>query len=136
MIIRQKVRSELETIGDEELDEIEAIDSEKVAADTSKKETIAVPTVKPQTPQEVETSAFHTKLARNINRVLFKNTPPERNELFAAGRMAYVMDLEDEYAESDIPHTLIRSKADVPNAQVKNESFKISLLFVWFLLEH
>jgi IK cytokine len=59
-------------------------------------------------------STFKTKLARNINRVLFKTTLPERNELFIPGRMAYVMDLEEEYAESDIPTTLIRSKADCP----------------------
>ena len=34
------------------------------------------------------------------------------NELFFPGRMAYVMDLEEE-AESDIPTTTIRSKKDV-----------------------
>jgi IK cytokine len=60
-------------------------------------------------------------LARNIHRVLFKNTLPERNELFAPGRMAYVIDLEDEYAESDIPTTVIRSKADVPTLEVNLE---------------
>ena len=31
--------------------------------------------------------------------------------------MAYVFELEDEYAESDIPTTLMRSKADCPDAQ-------------------
>lgn len=30
-------------------------------------------------------------------------------------RMAYIIDLEDEYAESDIPTTLLRSKADCPS---------------------
>jgi IK cytokine len=34
------------------------------------------------------------------------------NELFFPGRMAYVMDLEEE-GESDIPTTTIRSKKDV-----------------------
>ena len=31
---------------------------------------------------------------------------------------AFVFDLEDEYAESDIPTTLIRSKADCPGIEV------------------
>jgi IK cytokine len=30
--------------------------------------------------------------------------------------MAYIIDLEDEFAESDIPTTTIRSKADVEGA--------------------
>jgi IK cytokine len=62
-------------------------------------------------------SQFTTKLGRNVFRVLFRSAVPERNELFVPGRMAYVMDLEEEYAESDIPTTLIRSKADVPLAE-------------------
>lgn len=38
-----------------------------------------------------------------------------RNELFAPGRMAYVVELDEEgAADSDIPTTLTRSKADVP----------------------
>lgn len=32
---------------------------------------------------------------------------------------AYVFDVEDEYAESDIPTTLIRSKADCPGIEVR-----------------
>ena len=31
---------------------------------------------------------------------------------------AYVFELDDEYAESDIPTTLIRSKADCPTVEV------------------
>lgn len=31
---------------------------------------------------------------------------------------AYVFELEDEYVESDIPTTLIRSKADCPGMEV------------------
>jgi len=100
------------------VDEPEPAEGEKPASDAVAKKELMPPPGKVPNPQEVEAAAFQTKLGRNIHRVLFKNTPPERNELFAPGRMAYVMDLEDEYAESDIPHTLIRSKADVPNAQV------------------
>lgn len=57
---------------------------------------------------------FKTKMGRNIYRIIFKSKYPERNELFLPSRMAYVVDLEDEFAESDVPTTLIRSKVDCP----------------------
>lgn len=45
----------------------------------------------------------------------FRNKKVSRNELFAPGRMAYVIELEEEGTiDSDIPTTLTRSKADVP----------------------
>ena len=50
--------------------------------------------------------------------MVFKIKLPERNELFLPGRMAYVVDLEDEFAEFDIPTTTIRSKADCPTLEV------------------
>lgn len=53
-----------------------------------------------------------TILAKNIIRGLFHTEVPKVNELFFPGRMAYVMDLEEE-GESDIPTTTIRSKKDV-----------------------
>jgi len=40
-----------------------------------------------------------------------------------------VFDVEDEYAESDIPTTLIRSKADCPGIEVSY--FLVVLLFVF-----
>ncbi len=55
---------------------------------------------------------------RNIFRALFKRETPARNELFLPKRMAYVVDLEDEYTDTDIPTTVIRSKADCPNVEV------------------
>ena len=55
---------------------------------------------------------------RNIYRTVFKNRLPERNELFLPKRMAYVIDLEDEETDTDVPTTLIRSKADCPNVEV------------------
>lgn len=70
-------------------------------------------------------------MAKNIFRILFRPPPPRRvNELFLPHRMAYIIDLEnpngqqdDEQEKSahpldDIPTTLIRSKADCPNAEV------------------
>merc|ERR1712141_238684 len=61
--------------------------------------------------------ALRHPLAKNINRVLFETDIPKNIENFLDGRMAYVFELEDEYAESDIPTTLMRSKADCPDAQ-------------------
>lgn len=62
--------------------------------------------------------AYHWIAGRNIFRQLFAHKLPERNELFLPGRMAYVIDLEDDMMESDIPTTLIRSKADCPSLEV------------------
>ncbi|XP_052691146.1 protein Red-like, partial [Crassostrea angulata] len=60
---------------------------------------------------------FKTRMGRSIFRTLFKSKFPERNELFLPGRMAYVVDLEDDYAENDVPCTTIRSKADCPSLE-------------------
>uniref|UniRef100_A0A673BPS3 IK cytokine n=1 Tax=Sphaeramia orbicularis TaxID=375764 RepID=A0A673BPS3_9TELE len=58
------------------------------------------------------------KEAKNIYRVVFRSGQLERNELFLPGRMAYVVDLDDEFTDTDIPTTLIRSKADCPSMEV------------------
>ena len=55
---------------------------------------------------------FKTKIAQSVYRILFVNKYPERNELFSQNRMAYQVDMDDEYAETDVPTTLIRSKVD------------------------
>ena len=59
---------------------------------------------------------FKTKVGRNIYKTILtmRSKQIERNELFTPGRMAYVIELDDENADVDIPTTLIRSKADVP----------------------
>lgn len=62
---------------------------------------------------------FSTLIGQRIYRAVFKSRPPDRNELFQPGRTAYVFELEDEYAESDIPTTLIRSKADCPGMETQ-----------------
>ncbi|KAL1791585.1 Red, partial [Sigmodon hispidus] len=63
---------------------------------------------------------FKTRLGRNVYQILFKSKSDERNELFLPGRMAYVVDLEDEYADTDIPTTVIRSKADCPTLETQS----------------
>uniref|UniRef100_A0A3P8NCZ8 IK cytokine n=1 Tax=Astatotilapia calliptera TaxID=8154 RepID=A0A3P8NCZ8_ASTCA len=59
------------------------------------------------------------KEAKNIYRVVFRSGVTERNELFLPGRMAYVVDLDDEFTDTDIPTTLIRSKADCPSMEAQ-----------------
>lgn len=58
----------------------------------------------------VEEKQAGNKLAKKICKVLFESEPPKRQELFARGRMAYLVDLDDE--ESEVPSTLLRSVYD------------------------
>lgn len=94
----EKVRAEITSKEREEEEEMEK-------ALTQKKE-------KEEDPEDQ--ILFKTKMGRNIYRIIFKSKYPERNELFLPSRMAYVVDLEDEFADSDVPTTLIRSKVDCP----------------------
>ncbi|XP_048850724.1 protein Red [Brienomyrus brachyistius] len=98
----QKVRAEITSKEKEEEDMME-----KAQKEVKKDE---------DPEQKIE---FKTRLGRNIYRILFKGRQMERNELFLPGRMAYVVDLEDEYADTDIPTTLIRSKADCPTMEAQ-----------------
>ncbi|KAL4002127.1 RED-like protein N-terminal region family protein [Acanthocheilonema viteae] len=52
------------------------------------------------------------RMVRNIHRTVFQNELPACNELFRKGRMAYVVDLEEE--DNDLPTTLLRSVHDCP----------------------
>jgi hypothetical protein len=67
----------------------------------------AVPEIDPVVELQ---SQCRTKMARNIVRNVFKPDMPKYNELFFPGRMAYVIDLEEDVAEviTDIPTTTIR----------------------------
>ena len=67
---------------------------------------------------------FRTRMGKNIFKQLFQTKVPERNELFLPGRMAYVVDLEDEFGDSDVPCTSIRSKADCPSLEVRRVEIK------------
>lgn len=95
---------------------------EKVKAEITNKEqeepveTVAKP--KQEKEEDIEDMInFRTKLGRNVFRTIFATRRPERNELYMPKRMAYVYDLEDEFNETDIPTTLIRSKADCPTQE-------------------
>ncbi|XP_063979658.1 protein Red [Diachasmimorpha longicaudata] len=102
----QKVRSEIEAKETEQEQEMEKLAKPKDPKPKEEKK----PEKKPEETQ------FKTKIGRNIHKtiMIMKSKTVERNELFTPGRMAYVIELDDENAEVDIPTTLIRSKADVP----------------------
>ncbi|XP_032670068.1 protein Red [Odontomachus brunneus] len=99
----QKVRSEIEAKEHEQEQEMEKLvkPKEKVKKEPEKKD---------------DEMLFKTKIGRNVYKTVMtmKSKQIERNELFTPGRMAYVIELDDENADVDIPTTLIRSKADVP----------------------
>merc|ERR1712168_1591115 len=93
----QKVRSEI-AVNESEAAETESTDVEK----EGKKEDPAT---------EVD---FVSIQGRKIYKAAIGSKPPQRNELFYPGRMAYVFNVEDDYEDSEIPTTTIRSKADCP----------------------
>ncbi|XP_068600878.1 protein Red [Brachionichthys hirsutus] len=98
----QKVRAEITSKEKEEEDMMEKVQKE------------AKRDMEPE--EKIE---FKTRLGRNIYRVVFRTGQIERNELFLPGRMAYVVDLDDEFTDTDIPTTLIRSKSDCPSMEAQ-----------------
>lgn len=63
---------------------------------------------------------FVSLQGRKIFKAALGGKPPQRNELFFPGRMAYVFNVEDDFEDSEIPTTTIRSKADCP--QIENQT--------------
>lgn len=111
----QKVRSEI--IVQEQEDEIQM---EKLAEMAEQKAEMDRAEEEASHAEETE---HRTVMGRNIFNTIqyYRSRHIDRNELFASGRMAYVMDLDDD-AESDIPTTLIRSKADVPQTEEERQT--------------
>jgi len=95
----QKVRSEIA------VNESEAAETETKDKDGDEEKTEKDPAA------EVD---FVSVQGRKIYKAAIGNKPPQRNELFHPGRMAYVFNVEDDYEDSEIPTTTIRSKADCP----------------------
>lgn len=52
------------------------------------------------------------RMAKSVIKTLFHTALPTKNDYFQRGRMAYVVELEDE--EAEVPTTLIRSVHDCP----------------------
>ncbi|XP_014675503.1 PREDICTED: protein Red-like [Priapulus caudatus] len=110
----QKVRSEIVLKEQEQEELMEHALMNKTKKDIDK----AAAAAKAKAEQEEEEKInFKSKLGKNIYRVLFRNKAPERNELFLPRRMAYVIELDDDFADSDVPTTTIRSKADCPSVE-------------------
>lgn len=103
----QKVRSEIVVKEQEQEIEMEKLAEEAEEKEKEEKEEKATLNEEPE---------YKSIMGRNIHNIVsfYRSRHVDKNELFAPGRMAYVIELEDETAESDIPTTLIRSKADVP----------------------
>lgn len=102
----QKVRSEITHQEAIEETEMEKMVDEKIAEKLLEKMEAE--------KNESEESELKTILGKNIHRLISTQRSKiiERNEMFVAGRMAYLVELEDENAETDIPTTIIRSKAE------------------------
>ncbi|XP_063540900.1 protein Red isoform X1 [Cydia strobilella] len=112
----QKVRSEIQTREQEQEEEMERLVSEPPVEAVKEKKEVA--------PQEEEIQ-FKTQMGKNIYNMVMdqKNKKVTRNELFAPGRMAYVVELDEEGTiDSDIPTTLTRSKADVPEPDERSSA--------------
>ncbi|KAL7298148.1 hypothetical protein TKK_0009148 [Trichogramma kaykai] len=101
----QKVRSEIEAKEYEQEQELE-----KLVKPVEK-----APKEEKKVEKKEEEVMFRSKVARNIYNTIqiMKSKTVQRNEHFTPGRMAYVIDLEDDTGV-DIPTTLIRSKCDIP----------------------
>ncbi|XP_049292706.1 protein Red [Anopheles funestus] len=118
----QKVRSEIIAKEHEQEEEMEKlVDIEPSAEVPIASSGPTVPTQRGSGASNVDKEPqddleFRTVLGQNIYRTLEKQRSRmiERNEMFAPGRMAYHIELEDENVDSDIPTTVIRSKAEVP----------------------
>ncbi|XP_041972051.1 protein Red [Aricia agestis] len=111
----QKVRSEIQTREQEEEAEMERLVAAPVPEPVKEKKEIPV-------EEEIQ---FKTPMAKNIHNLIMeqKSKKVTRNELFAHGRMAYVVELDEEGTiDSDIPTTLTRSKADVPELDERSSA--------------
>ncbi|XP_045539149.1 protein Red [Papilio machaon] len=111
----QKVRSEIQNREQEQEAEMERLVEAPVVEPVKEKKEV---------PADEELQ-FETTMGKDIYNMILeqKNKKVTRNELFAPGRMAYVVELEEEGAmDSDIPTTLTRSKADVPDLDERSSA--------------
>ncbi|CAH0545995.1 unnamed protein product [Brassicogethes aeneus] len=107
----QKVRSEIQHKEHEQEQEMEKLATKSIEEKEKEKKEVQ--------KKDEEELKFKTKIGKSIFHTIcsLKSRHIERSELFVPGRMAYVIDL-DEDAESDIPTTLIRSVNDVPSFEL------------------
>ena len=112
----QKVRAEIEAVEEQaEVEEEEEVTIKEVAKKTEEK---VEKKVEEKSEEDKPVTECRTVMGKNIVRLMFNDDTVKTNELFMPGRMAYVMDLEED-GETDIPTTSIRSKKDVINSEQK-----------------
>ncbi|KAL5292571.1 IK family protein [Megaselia abdita] len=109
----QKVRSEIVTKEAEQEKELEREVEEMVIKEREKEE-----------EKIMNEPEFKSVMAKNINNFISSSRTRQivRNDLFLPGRMAYVIDLDDENNDTDIPTTLMRSKAEIPLSQMETQT--------------
>ncbi|KAL7017450.1 hypothetical protein ACKWTF_010385 [Chironomus riparius] len=123
-----KVRMEIthhEKIQEAEMEKIvEEQEVEKQIAEAEKNETD-------------EMNQINTVMGKNIQRLITmqKSKTIERNETFIPGRMAYMIDLEDDNQDTDIPTTIIRSKSEYTAATEMNATSPTNDIVVNKLIE-
>ncbi|KAK4291933.1 hypothetical protein Pmani_035267 [Petrolisthes manimaculis] len=118
----QKVRSEIQLKESELIVDIGDLPPTEAPAPPKEKKVVVVPPP-PPVPQEEDELVFKTNSGRRIFSSIFNTKPVEFNDLFLTGRMAYAIDLDDDVAESDIPTTVIRSKADLTGIENMQATF-------------
>ncbi|GBP66489.1 Protein Red [Eumeta japonica] len=104
----KKVRSEIQTREQEQEEEMERLANAPLEKP---------PVVDKKEPVVEEEIQFKAPMAREVYNIVIeeKNKKVSRNEMYVPGRMAYVVELEEEGAlDTDIPTTLTRSRADLP----------------------
>uniref|UniRef100_A0A336LEX5 CSON010454 protein n=1 Tax=Culicoides sonorensis TaxID=179676 RepID=A0A336LEX5_CULSO len=111
----QKVKSEIMSKEQMEEEEMERLANEKKDEEPEKEQ------VEVEENGEIK---FKTIIGKNIHRFIQyqRSRIIERNELFAPGRMAYSIELDDENTDTDIPTTIIRSKAEIPQEQQETQT--------------
>lgn len=119
----QKVRSEIQIKESEVLIEPERPPQGDGAPAAPQQPPPPPPPKEKKVIQEEEELTFKTSYGRRIFTSVFNSKQSEFNDLFLPGRMAYAIDLDDEVAETDIPTTVIRSKADLQGIENMQATF-------------
>lgn len=107
----QKVRSEIQNKELEQEDEMEKLVTKPKKSEKEKE--------KEKAEVEEEEIQFKTRMGRSVYRIALGRKTIERNVMFAPGRMAYVIDMQDDMLDTDIPTTLIRSLSDIQSVEEK-----------------
>ncbi|TWW75256.1 Protein Red [Takifugu flavidus] len=110
----QKVRAEITSKEKEEEDMMEKVQKE-AKKDVDPEEKIEFKT---RLGESQHLLLSLTSMSEHLPRAV-PPRPDREERALPPGRMAYVVDLDDEFTDTDIPTTLIRSKADCPSMEAQ-----------------